>query len=133
MLLLNVEGYYKKTQRDAETALHDKWNAVQCKWNRGRATRWGVQVAARSDPAILITIDRVAQGRWSESGTLSRRAAAAGLAPDVKLALFHSLILITASLSFCRFFNKLRRLSVIYLYIGHGVRDASRPRFARVS
>ena len=28
--------------------------------------------------------DRVAQGRWSESGTLSRLAAAAGLAPDVK-------------------------------------------------
>ena len=32
--LLNVEGYYKETQRDAETALHDKWNAVQGKWNR---------------------------------------------------------------------------------------------------
>ena len=30
--------------------------------------------------------DRVAQGRWSESGTLSRRAAAAGLAPDVKFS-----------------------------------------------
>jgi len=30
--------------------------------------------------------DRVAQGRWSESGTLSRLAAAAGLAPDVKFS-----------------------------------------------
>ena len=29
---------------------------------------------------------RVAQGRWSESGTLPRLAAAAGLAPDVKFS-----------------------------------------------
>ena len=28
----------------------------------------------------------LAQGRWSEGGTLSRRAAAAGLAPDVKFS-----------------------------------------------
>ena len=75
---------------------------------RERVSKRASEQAAERASERASERDRVAQGRRSESGTLSRRAAAAGLAPDVKFscgkssALFHSLILIGPDYRFAR-------------------------------
>ena len=53
---------------------------------RERVSKRASEQAAERASERASERDRVAQGRWSESGTLSRRAAAAGLAPDVKFS-----------------------------------------------
>ena len=71
-------------------ACENRWHAYhrasEREGERERVSKQASEQAAERASERASERDRVAQGRWSESGTLSRRAAAAGLAPDVKFS-----------------------------------------------
>ena len=80
---LYVSGFDNSTQQGDK---HGSASMYFLEGERERVSKRASEQAAERASERASERDRVAQGRWSESGTLSRRAAAAGLAPDVKFS-----------------------------------------------